>query len=151
LGVPPLPNPASDIVRDAVALNQCMSSYRQSSGLFVPLPPWRSTRTLNYLGWRLLCLAVWMLLTKMRISSSVSFASGSTSLGRIRGTRWSSRSHFLAQCSMFDVQCWMFVWLSSPLDAWFWVETATFPLTAKSLRKASIFGSAGSISSRVCI
>ena len=34
------------------------------------------------------------------------------------------------------------------LKAWFWVETATSPLTARSLRNASILGSAGTISAR---
>lgn len=43
---------------------------------------------------------------------------------------------------MFDVRP------SRPRNAWLCVETATFRFTARSLRKASIFGSAGSISSR---
>jgi hypothetical protein len=38
--------------------------------------------------YRFLCSAVWMLRTKIRINSSVSFTNASTKRGRSRGTRW---------------------------------------------------------------
>ena len=49
-------------------------------------------RTSNQRAYRLRCWAVWMLRTKMRISSSVSLTSGSIRLGPSSGTRWASRS-----------------------------------------------------------
>ena len=69
-----------------------------------------------------------------------------------QGSKFKVQGSRFVRCWMLDVGCWMFRSRSRfavvlRCRAWFCVEAATLPLTVKSLRKSSIFASAGRKSS----